>query len=187
MTDKKVHSITDHRHLLEWLEERLLASEPKRPINSGLVETGFFILEEVKDSRCFQVDTDMWGERLDAIFSSMVDSTSAPFYPKSLIGFTSTVYGEVLEHGEITIEDTNRILIELLLYRERFLRIHRVGKRRYLESTPECVEKFGTAVRVRLPQPERWCRYIRVDEDGREHRMLPDVRGHAGEELSRNS
>ena len=163
MTDKKVHSITDHRQLLDWLEKRLLESEPKRPINSGLVRTGLFILEEVKDTECFRIVPDMWGETIDAIFSSVLDSTSAPFYPISLIGFTSMVYGEVLEHGEISNEDTNRILIEILLSRERFLRIHRVGKRHYLESTPKCLKKFGTTVRVRLHEPERWHRSLRPD------------------------
>ena len=159
MTDKqakKVRPITDHHQLLDWLKGHLLESEPKRPINSGLVETGLFILEEVKDSECFRIETDMWGEMIDAIFSSVLDSTSTPLYSRKLVGFTSTAYGEALEHGEITIEDTNRILVEILCYEERFLRIERAGKRHYLESTPKCREKFGTAVRVKLSEPERW-------------------------------
>jgi hypothetical protein len=116
---------------------------------------------------------------MDSIFVSVMDSTSSPVSAVGLIGFASAAFCEMAEHEEVTIEDVNRLLIGILRYRETFLRIHRVGQRRYLESTPECVRRLGVTVRVRLRQRVRWRRYVLIDQDGSTRRMLPDVRGHA--------
>jgi hypothetical protein len=176
---KQVQSVTDPYQLLDWLNGCILKSEPQRPINSGLVKTATWILEEVRDTGHFAMDPAMWGEMVDSIFVSVMDSTSSPVSAVKLIGFASAVCGEMAEHEEVSIEDVNRLLIDILRYREKYLRIHRVGQRRYLESTPECVQCLGVMVRVRLHQPGRWRRYVRVDEDGSRHRMLPNVSGHA--------
>jgi hypothetical protein len=127
---KQVLSIADHYQLLDWLNDCILQSEPQRPINSGLVKTAMWILEEVRDTGHFAMDPAMWGEMIDSIFVSVMDSTSSPVSAVGLIGFASTAFGEVAEDGEVTIEDVNRILIDILRYREEFLRIHRVGQRR---------------------------------------------------------
>jgi hypothetical protein len=162
---RQVQFITDHCQLLYWLNGCILESEPQRPINGGLVKTATWILEEVRDTGHFSIDPAMWGEMIDSILDSVMDSTSSPVSAVGLIGFASAACGEMAEHEEVTIEDVNRLLIDILRYREMFLRIHRVGQRRYLESTPECVRRFGITVRVRLHQRGRWRRYVVKDKD----------------------
>jgi hypothetical protein len=168
-------TITTHDQLLDWLERDLLASEPKRPINSGIVEICLGILVEVRDVGHYRMHSGFWVEMIEGIFLDVIDSTSSPQYPVGLIGFGATAWGEIIENGEITIEDVNRILIEILRYREKLLRIRRVGKHRYLESTRDCVRKCGTEVRVKLRQPERWHSYLLIDERGSTYRILPHV------------
>ncbi|GEO17790.1 hypothetical protein [Microvirga aerophila] len=148
-------TITTHDQLLDWLERDLLASEPKRPINSGIVEICLDILVEVRDVGRYRMHSGFWVEMLESIFLYVIDSTSSPQYPVGLIGFGATAWGEIIENGEITIEDVNRILIAILQYDKKLLRTRQVGKHRYLKSTQECVRRYGTEVRVKLRQPER--------------------------------
>jgi hypothetical protein len=158
--------VTTHDQLLDWLEVELLASRPKRPINSGIVGACLEILSVVRFSGNYSVLC-TWDEMILALFLDINGSTSSPHYPTGLIGFGSLAYGEIIEHGEITIEDVNRILIEILRHDEKRLRIRKVRDHWYLESTQEWVRKCRTVVRVKLQQPERWHSCLVIDDSGR--------------------
>ena len=82
---KNVAVLTHHYEILDFLKARLLASKPTRPINDAIVKLGLEVIRQVRTYGPYEHPPDMWGETLDWMLWTFIDSTSAPRYPVSLL------------------------------------------------------------------------------------------------------
>jgi hypothetical protein len=146
-----MRTITKNTDLLAFLAKRVLDHQPSYKTFESVVSLYKKMIDDHgiygRYPDPLMLDSNLYlSEAQEILLMSIGDVECS----KEICLFVREFQGRLCKRQPLTLQDANKLLIKLLKYEDRYLKIQNVYGMNFIESTPECHEALGVEVRVRL-------------------------------------